>query len=148
MAKETGYKLIQGRENQVRFDASCPKCKSLAKEYAWIENNSFNEQIQCTVCRYEKNTAIRLAEDELSDAETNIKIKMNLWKMALPEYRNTCKNCSYIAAVTDSVTEDDMRLPTSCPKCGSKDMDFSFLDGNTAMLIWMGKNYLRMSDND
>ena len=82
MNEKMGYELIQGKDNQVRFDSSCPGCRNLVKELAWIDHNSFLMQIQCPICKYDKVNAIKLAEEGLSGVKANIEIKKNLFRMA------------------------------------------------------------------
>ena len=143
MAEISGFELIQGRENQVRFDTECPGCKNLTKEVAWIEHNSFLEQIQCSTCGYDKTTEIKLVGDELPGIDANIEIKRRLFENAQDGIRSVCKKCGYNSLIPN----ENMQLPASCPKCGSKEMDVSSNTGNTAMLIWLGKHVLGQSDD-
>ena len=82
MDEKRGYELIQGKGNEVCFDSSCPGCKSLVKELAWIEHNSFLTQIQCPLCGYDKVNEVKLADEGLSGINANIEIKLNLYEMA------------------------------------------------------------------
>jgi len=146
MAEENGFELIQGKGNQVRFTGICPECKTFDEKLksAWVENNSFWEQIQCPVCGYDKVVSeIKLVEDALSGIDADIAIKMKLFELAQEVFSSVCKKCGY----TDLIPNEDMRLPAFCPNCGSKDMDVSQKEGNTAVLIWLGKHVLHKSDD-
>jgi predicted Zn-ribbon and HTH transcriptional regulator len=143
MSEISGFELIQGRSNQVRFDTECPGCKTLTEEIAWVEHNSFLEQIQCATCGYEKTTEIKLVGDELHGINANLEIRRRLFEDAQDEIRSVCMKCGYCSLIPN----ENMQLPASCPKCGSKEMDVSWCLGNKAMLIWLGKHVLGQSDD-
>jgi len=143
MAEISGFELIQGRGNQVRFETGCPGCKALTEEIAWVEHNSFQEQIQCSTCGYDKVTEIKLVGDELHGINANLEIRRRLFEDAQDGIRSVCKKCGYYSLISD----ENMKPPASCPKCGSKEMDVSWYMGNTAMSIWLGKHVLGQSDD-
>ena len=140
MAEENGLELIQGRGNQVCFDASCPECGGDVKECAWVERNAFLTHIQCPVCGYDKVTTTKLAEEGSSGIDADIEIRRSLMNLALSEYRAECEKCGYISLSND-------HFPISCSKCKSEDVKHSYREGNVAMLIWLMEKRHLYSDS-